>query len=134
MYYFSQQSKARLETCDVRLQKIFYLVINHFDCSILCGHRTKEEQNFAFANGYSTRQWPDGKHNFDSSLAVDVAPYPINWNDIDRFIYFAGHVKGLAYALDIGLRWGGDWNMNNDLSDEKSLIDLGHFELIELAA
>ena len=59
--------------------------------------------------------------------------YPTDWNDIDRFIYFAGHVKGLAYALDIGLRWGGDWNMNNDLLDEKSLIDLGHFELIELA-
>jgi hypothetical protein len=42
--------------------------------------------------------------------------------------YFAGYVKGIAMMLGIPIRWGGDWNSNNDLKDN-NFDDLPHFEL-----
>ena len=42
--------------------------------------------------------------------------------------YFAGFVKGIALMLGIPIRWGGDWNGNNDLKDN-NFDDLPHFEL-----
>ncbi len=32
-----------------------------------------------------------------------------------RFYFFAGIVKGIAWELGIGVRWGGDWDSDNDL-------------------
>jgi len=32
--------------------------------------------------------------------------------------------------ISYGVRYGGDWNMNFDIGDEKGLVDLVHFELI----
>ena len=54
---------------------------------------------------------PKNKHNAEEpelSKAVDVAPYPIDWNDKERFYYFAGVVMGIAIQMGIPLRWGGD--------------------------
>ena len=42
---------------------------------IVCGHRNKEDQNKAFAEGKSKLKWPKGKHNKLPSQAVDAAPY-----------------------------------------------------------
>ena len=67
-------------------------------------------------------------HNSDPSRAVDVAPYPIDWNDTERFGRFAGFVLGMAAAMGIPLRWGGDWDRDNDTHDQK-FNDLVHFEL-----
>jgi hypothetical protein len=61
-------------------------------------------------------------------LAVDVAPYPVDWNDKERFYYFAGFVKGVASSLGISIRWGGDWNSDNNLKNQ-TFFDLPHFEL-----
>ena len=70
------------------------------------------------------------KHNQEPSLAVDVAPWPIDWNDSHRFYHFAGFVLGIAAALNIRLRWGGDWDSDFDLRDQ-TFFDLPHFELEE---
>jgi len=64
------------------------------------------------------------------SLAVDVAPYPIDWNDRERFCYFAGYVKGIAKSLGTELRWGGDWDRDTQVKDN-NFDDLPHFELVE---
>ena len=61
-------------------------------------------------------------------MALDVCPYPIDWNDKDRFYNFAGLVKGIAISMDIKIRWGGDWDGDNDLKDQ-TFFDLPHFEL-----
>ena len=103
-------------------------MVGHFDCSILIGHRGEEAQNKAFDEGKSKVRYPKGKHNSKPSTAVDVAPYPIDWEDRERFIYFAGLVKGIALEMGISLRWGGDWNNDTQLSDNK-FDDLVHFEL-----
>lgn len=76
-------------------------------------------------------KWPKSKHNSQPSLAVDVAPYPIDWKDERRFILFAGFVMGIAKAKGINLRWGGDWNGNFRVGDDGKLFDAPHFEMVE---
>ena len=125
---FGKTSKNRLATCEKELQNLFKEVVKHFDCSVLVGYRGRNEQDTAFESGHSKVKWPNGKHNKKPSVAVDVAPYPIDWDDRERFIYFGGFVKGCAFRMDIPLRWGGDWNSDTQLSDNK-FDDLVHFEL-----
>ena len=127
---FSKISRERLATCDKRLQDLFNEVIKHYDCSIICGHRGQEDQDRAFNEGKSKIRWPNGKHNSNPSKAVDVAPYPIDWNDTKRFYHFAGFVKGLATSMGIKIRWGGDWDGDNDFKDN-SFNDTPHFEIME---
>ena len=127
---FGSTSIKRLETCHEDLQQIFYQVIKHFDCSILEGHRGEEKQNKYFDEGKSKVRFPKGRHNANPSRAVDVAPYPIDWDDLDRFYYFAGFVKGIAAMLDIPIRWGGDWDNDTQVKDT-GFKDLPHFELKE---
>lgn len=130
MPHFSQKSMDTLATCDKRLQVIMMEVIQHFDCMIICGHRDEAEQNLAYQKGQSKLKWPLSKHNSTPSKAVDVAPYPLDWKDRNRFFYQAGIIMGIAAAKGIKIRWGGDWNKNGLLSDEK-FSDLPHFELLE---
>jgi len=126
---FSARSLANLDTCHEDLQKVFFEVVQHFDCTVLCGHRGKQDQDQAYRTGKSQVRWPDGNHNKYPSNAVDVAPYPIDWEDRERFVYFGGFVLGMANAMGIGLRWGGDWSQDHDLQDQ-TFHDLPHFELI----
>ena len=67
-------------------------------------------------------------HNNKPSLAIDVAPYPIDWDDKISFYHFVGYVKGTADQLGIKIRCGADWNCNNNLHDQ-TFFDLTHFEL-----
>ena len=128
MAKFGKSSRKRLETCDDNLKLLFNEVVKNFDCSIIVGYRGREDQNRAFREGHSKVKWPNGRHNKQPSSAVDVAPYPIDWDDRERFIYFAGFVKGVAYRMNISIRWGGDWDGDTELSDNK-FDDLVHFEL-----
>lgn len=118
---FSEFSKNNLSTCHEKLQLIFNLVINEYDCRVLCGFRNKEEQNKAYTNGYSTLKWPKSRHNTFPSMAVDVVPYPVDWDNTDRFIELSKIVKRIANELEINIQWGGDW---------KTFKDFPHWELL----
>lgn len=122
---FSKQSLNRLQSCDERLLKLFNEVIKHFDCTILEGRRTVERQSMLVEQGKSKTM--NSKHL--TGKAVDVAPYPINWEDRERFTYFAGFVMGVASQQGLKIRWGGDWDKDTDLSDN-SFDDLPHFEIV----
>ena len=132
---FSQDSFSNLSTCHIDLQVLFYEVIKSFDCKILEGYRNEEGQEKAFKAGNTQLHWPDGKHNKQPSMAVDVAPYPIDWKNNKRFYWFAGYVMGIAQVLkDEGkmthsVRFGGDWDSDKDI-DEERFRDLVHFELV----
>jgi len=134
MASFSQASQDRLDTCHTDLIVLFEEVVKHFDCSVICGHRGQREQMAAYLENNTQTRWPDSRHNSEPSMAADVAPYPIDWNDRERFTLFAGYVLGIASALKAQgrishqIRWGGDWNMSNKVSDNK-FDDLVHFEL-----
>ena len=127
---FGKKSKSRLKTCDEDLIALFEEVVKYFDCTVLEGHRGEKLQNKYFKEGKSKLKFPDGNHNNNPSTAVDVVPYPIDWDDRERMTYFAGFVKGVAYKMGIPIRWGGDWNNNTSLKDN-SFDDLPHFELRE---
>lgn len=132
---YSVRSRERLNTCHKDLRVIFNAVIPHFDNSILCGHRDEAAQMEAYNSGKSQLKWPQSKHNKTPSMAVDVAPYPIDWEDLDRFRYFAGYVMGVAAILHSEglithrLRWGGDWDRDTQVKDN-SFNDMPHFELV----
>lgn len=63
------------------------------------------------------------------SKAVDVAPWPIDWNNGDRFEALAEHIMATAKRLGVKLCWGRDWNMNGRY-EEKGETDGPHFELV----
>jgi len=128
MYKFGRKSRERLATCDEKLQKVFNEVIKYVDCSVLEGHRSKERQNKLFEEGKTKVKYPVGRHNSNPSNAVDVTPYPVDWNDRERQTLFAGFVMGVARGMGIRLRWGGDWNMNFKVKDNR-FDDFPHFEL-----
>lgn len=130
MNKFSEKSLERLSTCHPDLQKIFTKVIEKYDCTVTCGHRSKDEQDEAVRTGNSKLAWPNSKHNSLPSKAVDVVPYPVDWADSTRFYHFAGYVLAVAEFYGIKLRWGGDWNGDLKFRDEK-FKDLPHFELVE---
>lgn len=136
---FSNKSIFILSGAEGDLQVLFAEVVKTFDCTILCSIRGKEEQNAAFASGKSKKKFPDSKHNLKPGKqkveAVDAAPYPIEWEDKERFAYFAGYVMAVADRLlkegkiSRRVKWGGDWNCDGRLLEE-TFRDLDHFELI----
>ncbi len=134
---FSQSSFSKLSTCHQDLQALFYEVIKYVDCTILEGYRNQEDQEAAFAKGNTKLHYPHGKHNHQPSMAVDVIPYPVNFEDELRGVWFGGYVMGIAQKLkDEGkmthsIRWGGSWDGLSELNTAHMLNDLVHFELIE---
>jgi peptidoglycan L-alanyl-D-glutamate endopeptidase CwlK len=125
---FGKTSREKLSTCHEDLQKVFNEVIKHVDCSVIEGHRNSARQNLLYAEGKTKVQYPNGRHNASPSRAADVVPYPVDWSDRERFHLFAGFVIGIAQSMGVKLRWGGDWNMNFEVDDNK-FDDFPHFEL-----
>lgn len=97
----------------------------------------------------------DALDPLEKSKAVDVIPYPVDWrfegdlfvsepgffptkrqdfediiHNIERWFMFGGFVKGIAQHMGIPIRWGGDWDGDNQMSDQK-FDDLPHFELVD---
>lgn len=93
------------------------------DFSIIETVRTIEQQRINVAKGVSktmkSRHIPSTNKS-GLCEAVDVAPYPINWKDISRFIKLSNHIKLIAKQLNIPIEYGGDW---------KTLKDYPHYEL-----
>jgi peptidoglycan L-alanyl-D-glutamate endopeptidase CwlK len=136
MPYFSFNSASRLATCDKRLQDILNEVIKYYDCTIIFGHRSKADQDKAYSEGRSKKKWPNSKHNTYPSTAVDVAPWPIpkewgkDWKERVKFYELKGIIFYEAAKKGIKLRFGGDWDMDNDYTDQ-TFDDLVHFEILE---
>ena len=126
---FGARSLQNLESCHSDLKLLFKVVVKEFDCSVLCGHRSESDQNEVFRTNNSTKKWPDSKHNKMPSNAVDVVPYPIDWNNLNRFYMFIGYVIAKAETLGIKIKSGGDWDQDT-MTDDQGLLDLPHFELV----
>ena len=126
---FGNRSTKELNTLHPDLKEVLNEAIKHFDFSILEGHRGKDKQNRMLSEGKSHLAYPKGKHNKVPSEAVDIAPYPIVWEDTSRFSFFAGFITGIAKQKGIELRWGGNWD-NDPQMKENKWNDLGHLELL----
>lgn len=129
----SHRSKKRLATCHPDLQRLCNELIKEIDFTVIFGHRSVEEQQKLYAKGRSAPGPKvtncDGirfksRHNYKPSLAVDLAPYPIDWQDIERFKDLGARAKQVADRLGIKVSWGGDWKWK----------DYPHFELPKSSA
>lgn len=96
---FSKSSKERLATCHPDLQAVCNELIKQYDFSVLCGRRGEKEQNEAYKKGTSNVRFPNSAHNKTPSLAVDIAPYPIDWNNISRFKELITRFDAVAEVL-----------------------------------
>ena len=115
MYKLSRKSQERLETCDERLITIVRDVCKVMDVTVLCGHRGKEEQEKAFEEGKSRAHFGQSYHNAFPSLAVDIAPYPINWDVQDpRWEIMCNLVLYIANRYGIKVKLGRDFTNLKD--------------------
>lgn len=122
MFKYSKKSLKFLYTCDEKLIRLFSeaLKTSPMDISILAGYRGSKEQNLLQAEGHSQLIYPRSMHNKEPSLAVDVIPFPVQWEKIERFRILSYHIKIVAWKLDIKIDWGGDW---------KNFKDYPHWQL-----
>lgn len=123
---FGATSQARLATCHPLLQDLMSEVVKFRDCTVLYGHRDQQGQDAAFAAGHSGCKWPQSPHNASPSLAVDVGPWPLDWNDLAAWEDFGQFVLTVARRMAIPVRWGRDFIVNG-----RPLRDYPHFELIK---
>ena len=132
---FSITSSDKLRTCHPDLQLIMReAILGPYDFAIICGHRDEAHQRVAYLGNRSQVKWPHSQHNKSPSMAVDIAPFPIDWDDVGAFALLAGYIMGVAERLlQAGkikhrLVWGGDWNTNGKTRDAR-FKDFPHFEL-----
>ncbi len=127
---FSRASSSKLSEVHPDLQEVLYHAIAIVDFSVLEGARSKERQKELYDAGHSKTM--NSKHRIQGdgyAHAVDIAPYPIDWDDYRRFYFLAGVVFAVAKRRGVRIRWGGDWDSDKDFSDQ-TFNDLVHFEIV----
>jgi peptidoglycan L-alanyl-D-glutamate endopeptidase CwlK len=124
MYKFGKRSRERLKGVDARLVNVLNELIKMMDVTVIEGLRSAERQKELLAKGATKVKY--SKHM--EGKAVDIAPYPIDWENRDGFYYMGGMVRGIAKQLNIDIRFGGDWDSNEDTKDN-NFNDLVHIEL-----
>jgi len=92
------------------------ITITGVDFTVIEGIRNINRQRELYKAGKSTTM--NSRHI--TGHAVDMVPYPVDWDDLERFETMAEAMKLAAEELDIPIVWGGDW---------KSFYDAPHFEL-----
>ena len=129
---FGRSSREKLNTCDPFLIEIMEEAIKVMDFTVLEGIRGREDQEKAFREGRSKAKYGESKHNSFPSRAIDIAPWPIDWEDAEAFVLLAGVVMAVAHRLGYGdlVRWGGDWDSDRRTKDER-FRDYPHYELSE---
>tara|TARA_R100000234_G_scaffold46129_1_gene27496 strand:+ start:2095 stop:2475 length:381 start_codon:yes stop_codon:yes gene_type:complete len=124
MYKFGKRSRDRLRGVDVRIINVLNELIKIMDVTVIEGLRSADRQKELLAKGATKVKYSkhmDGK-------AVDIAPYPIDWKDRDRFHYMGGMIRGIAKQLNVPIRWGGDWDSDGEVKDN-GFDDLVHIEI-----
>tara|TARA_R110000744_G_scaffold355669_2_gene462253 strand:+ start:2908 stop:3285 length:378 start_codon:yes stop_codon:yes gene_type:complete len=122
---FGKKSKERLQGIDSRLINVLNETVKIMDITIIEGLRSKERQEELLAKGATKVKY--SKHM--EGKAVDIAPYPIEWKDRERFHYMGGMIRGVASQMGINIRWGGDWDSDGEVKDN-NFDDLVHIELV----
>ena len=123
---FGKRSKERLRGVDARLVSVLNELVKIMDVTIIEGLRSEQRQEKLLKEGSTKTKF--SKHI--TGKAVDLAPYPIDWNDRDRFHYMGGMIRGIAKQLNVPVRWGGDWDSDGETKDNR-FDDLVHVEIKE---
>jgi peptidoglycan L-alanyl-D-glutamate endopeptidase CwlK len=120
-------SKKNLEQAHTILQALADKALEKSkqDLKVICGYRNEADQNKAFAEGKSKLKWPKSAHNSHPSMAIDVVPLPLDWNNIDAFEEMVQCFEDAWYELDEDLTKGWALRCGADFS----FHDYPHFEL-----
>lgn len=145
MFSFGKASQARLEGLHPDLVKVLKRAIqlSEIDFTIIEGLRSAERQAALYAQG-RTKPGPKvtwvRKSNHQAKddgfgYAVDVYPFPVSLvlshtpkEYEPLFDIIAKAVFAAAKELEIKIRWGADWDMDN-MPRERGETDNPHFEL-----
>ena len=150
-FVLSKLSLGRLEGVNPALVKVVKraIEITQQDFLVVEGVRSKEQCYINYGKGRTVAQctakgvpakyaqpklakvtWLNNplssKHV--SGKAVDLVPYPVNWNDLTKFDQVAKAMFAAAKELGVSIRWGADWD-NDGNYREKGEYDSPHFEL-----
>ena len=114
MYNFSERSKSKLETVDIRLQNLMNVAIKEspYDFSITEGFRTMKRQIELVAQDKSKTL----KSYQFKGKAVDIAVWidgKVTW-DFKYYKEVADCIKRVARKLGYIITWGGDWKTFKD--------------------
>lgn len=105
--------------------------LSAIDFSVLEGFRTHERQEQLYAQGRTAPgnivTWTMKSKHLDGK-AVDLVPYPLDWNDMKKFDQISKAMFAAADELGVSIRWGADWNQNGK-PREKGETDSPHFEI-----
>ena len=117
-YALGLRSKQNLSGVHPDLCSVVELAIKltSQDFMVIEGVRNINRQRELVATGNSKTM--NSRHL--TGHAVDLCPYPVDWDDADKFIAISVAMKEAAKELDVSIEWGGDW---------KNGWDKPHFEL-----
>ena len=150
-FVLSKLSLGRLNGVDANLVKVVQraIEITPQDFMVVEGVRSKEQCYINYGKGRTVAQctakgvpakyaqpklakvtWLNNplssKHV--TGKAVDLVPYPVDWNDLTKFDQVAKAMFAAADELGVSIRWGADWD-NDGNYREKGEYDSPHFEL-----
>lgn len=140
MFTFSKRSLDNLKGVHPNLVAVVNraLELSEVDFTVLEGVRSQERQDKLWAQG-RTEPGPvvtwvktagaHGVHADGYGHAVDLAPYPIDWNNTFRFDQVAKAMFAASEELGVKIRWGADWDMDG-VPRERGESDSPHFELV----
>lgn len=152
------RSLERLSTCHSDLQRVVkraaLIAEPADDFTVLEGVRTREQMMINYGKGRTEDQcvakgvpgkyaqpraakvtWlnnpfasPHAKQADGTSHAVDLAPWPIDWNNLARFDRLAHLMLEAAKLEGVAITWGADWDRDGK-PRERGETDSPHFQL-----
>ena len=136
---FGGSSRKQLDTCRSEIIETLEIVVVEYDIKVLEGRRSWDRQAQLLEEGrtkvgpgeskHNPPKLPDGSEDTEwLSDAVDVVPYPIDWNDMRRFIYMIGLIIGTGRVLGYNFRSGINWDEDQILFDDQNFNDAPHIE------
>lgn len=108
------------------------------DFLVLEGVRTKARQAKLYAQGRTEPgdkvTWTLVSNHFVNEAtgfghAVDLCPYPVDWNTASKFDAIGKAMFQAAEELGVKIRWGADWDQDGN-PRERGETDSPHFELV----
>lgn len=147
-YAFGPQSLKRLEGVHPKMVAVVHgalAILNEWkaagvatcDLMVLEGVRTPARQKELYAQGRTKPgnvvTWTLESNHFVNKKtgyghAVDLVPYPVDWNDLKKFDLISRAMMASAAKLNIPIRWGADWDRDGN-PRERGESDSPHFEL-----
>ena len=137
MYKLSKRSLTNLQGVNTNLVKVVQraIEITKQDFMVTEGLRSREQCCINYGKGRTAQQctqkgvpakyaqpniskvtWLNNpfasKHA--QGRAVDLVPYPVDWNDLAKFRLIAEAMKQAAKELNVSINWGGDWQKTKD--------------------